>query len=49
MPQENMHTRLEMLSCHDYKVVRFGPGVNTQFSHDSGTSIERVKITKLLQ
>ena len=27
----------------------FGPGVDTQFSHGSGTSTERVKITKLYE
>ena len=34
---------------HDYKVVRFGPGVDTQFSHESGKSTECVKIELFLQ
>ena len=40
-----MHTRLS----HDYKVVRFGPWVDTQFSHESGKSTECVKIELFLQ
>ena len=34
---------------HDLKVMRFGPEVDTQFSHRSDTSIENVKMTKHLQ
>ena len=32
---------------HGSSVMRFGPGVETQFSHGSGTSTGRVNITKL--
>ena len=34
---------------HDYKVVRYGSGVDTQFSHESGKSTECVKIELFLQ
>ena len=34
---------------HESSVMRFGPEVDNQFSHGSGTSTERVKITKLHQ
>ena len=34
---------------HDYKVVCFGQGVDTQFSHESGMSTECVKIELFLQ
>ena len=34
---------------HDYKVVRFGPGIDTQFSHESGKSTECVKKELFLQ
>ena len=30
-------------------MIRFGPGVDTQFSHGPGTATERVMMTKLLQ
>ena len=32
-----------------YKVVCFGPGVDTQFSHESGKTTECVKMTIFLQ
>ena len=35
-----------LILSHDSFVVRFGSGVDTQFSHGSGTSTERVKMTK---
>ena len=34
---------------HDYKIMRFGPGVDTQFSHESGKSTECVKIELFLK
>ena len=37
-----------MFSC-DSKVILLGPGVDNKFSHGSCTSIECVKMTKLLQ
>ena len=33
----------------DLKVMRFGPGVDTKFSHGFDTSTESVKMTKHLQ
>ena len=32
---------------HESSVMRFGSGIDTQFSHGSGTLTVRVKITKL--
>ena len=34
---------------HDFKVMRFRPGVDYQCLHEPGMSIECVKLTKLLQ
>ena len=34
---------------HDYNVVPFGPGVDTQFSHESGKSTECVKVELFLK
>ena len=45
IPLDTMPIRVEALSC----VMRVGPGIDTFFSHGSGTSTARVKITKLLQ